>query len=148
MILMSVVDTIQVSSRFGGVNSKGDYEFELALFVKNFIAFSFKFFDIDETIDIPANSPFNLRDIIALLIYGYLNGITSTVVIASNSEFHELYKLVSNNLIISDRTLRDYREKYCNLFEKILSLTLIFAYYIGFTDFEHIAFRWNNSKSF
>ena len=108
---MSVVDTIQVSSRFGGVNSKGDYEFELALFVKNFIAFSFKFFDIDETIDIPANSPFNLRDIIALLIYGYLNGITSTVVIASNSEFHELYKLVSNNLIISDRTLRDYREK-------------------------------------
>ena len=39
-------------------------------------------------------------------------------------------------------------KKYCNLFEKILSLTLIFAYYIGFTDFEHIALDGTILKAF
>ena len=77
-----------------------------------------------------------------------MNGITSTVVIAEHSEYHELYQFVSNRLIIADRTLRKYRSENKDLFEKILSLTLILAYYLSITDFEHIALDGTILKAF
>lgn len=89
-----------------------------------------------------------MLNVILLLVYGSVNGISSTIAIAENSEYHELYKFVSNNLIIADRTLRKYRSDYKELFEKILSLTLILSYYLSFTTFEHIALEGTFLKAF
>ena len=57
-------------------------------------------------------------------------------------------QFVSNYLIIADRTLRKYRSDYKELFEKILSLTLILAYCLSITDFEHIALDGTILKAF
>ena len=137
-----------VSNSYGGVNSKSSQDYELALFVKKFIEFTFNYFNITNIKKNTGKPPFKLINVISLLIYGNINGITSTVVIAENSEFHELYKIVSNYQIIADRTLRKYRKKYNELFNKILNLTLILSYYLSLTDFKHIAVDGTILKAF
>ena len=128
VIIMFFNNTISVSTNYGSISSKSTMEFELAIFVKKFVEFVFAYFNIEQNIFKECRPPFKLINVISLLIFGNVNGITSTEVIASNSEYHELYQFVSNNLIIAGRTLRKYRSEYKELFEKILSLTLILAY--------------------
>lgn len=67
---------------------------------------------------------------------------------ARESESNELYQFVSNGTIIADRTLRNYRHTYKELYEKLLSLTLIFAYCMGITDFNYIALDGTILKAF
>ena len=122
-----------ISNNYGGRKSKTDMAFELAIFVKNFIEFVFKYYNINQTIYDEGRPPHNLINVISLLVYGNINGISSTIIISENAEYHDLYKLVSNRLFIADRTLRKYRSDYKELFNKILSLTLVLAYYLCFT---------------
>lgn len=139
---------IRVSNSYGSSCSKTNDDFELAIFCKKFIEFVFNYFNIEQNIHKEGRSPFKLINVICLLVFGNMNGITSTVVIAEHSEYHELYQFVSNRLIIADRTLRKYRSENKDLFEKILSLTLILAYYLSITDFEHIALDGTILKAF
>ena len=140
MVIRMILNKLNtISNNYGGVNSKSTISFELALFVKNFIEFTFNYFNIVQTIHNEGRPPYNLLNVISLLVYGSVNGITSTIVIAENSEYHELYKFVSNNLTIADRTLRKYRKEYNELFEKILSLTLILSYYLSLTTLLNIS---------
>lgn len=148
MIIMILNKSIRVSNNYGCFRSKSSMNFELAVFCRKFIEFVFTYFNIEQTIFEEGRPPFNLIDVISLLVFGNVNGITSSVVIAEHSEFHELYQFVSNNLIIADRTLRKYRSDYKELFEKILSLTLILAYYLSITDFKHIALDGTILKAF
>ena len=145
---MSYSKTIRVSNSYGGVNSNSQNDFDLALFCKMFIEFFFKYNNINQKIHNVGRTPFNLLNVISLLVYGGMNGITSSVVIARESESNELYQFVSNGTIIADRTLRDYRRTYKELYEKLLSLTLIFAYCIGITDFNYIALDGTILKAF
>ena len=137
-----------ISNNYGCVNSQGNKAFELALFCKNFVEFMFTYFNITQKLYKVSRPPHNLLNVISLLVYGNLNGITSNIVISENAEYHDLYKFVSNNLIIADRTLRKYRSDYKDLFQKILSLTLILSYYLCFTTFEHIALDGTILKAF
>ena len=146
--MMFYNDTIRVSNNYGSISSKSTRDFELAIFVKRFVEFVFAYFNIEQNISEEGRPPFKLINVISLLIYGNVNGITSTDVIASNSEYHELYQFVSNNLIIAGRTLIKYCREYKELFEKILSLTLILAYCLSITDFEHIALDGTILKAF
>ena len=141
-------NTIRVSNNYGSFSSKSTMDFELALFVKKFIEFVFAYFNIEQNLFEEGRPPFRLISVISLLVYGNVNGIVSTEIIASNSEFHELYQFVSDNLIIAGRTLRKYRSEYKELFEKILSLTLILAYCLSITDFEHVALDGTILKAF
>ena len=145
---MIIYDRFQVSNNYGGENSLSEYDYDLAIFVKNFVGFTFNYFNILDNVKIRENSPYELIDVIRLLVYANVNGITSTLQISNNSENHYLYHLVSNYLIISDRSLRDYRKEYKEIFVKILSFTLIFAHCIGFTNFEHIALDGTILKAF
>ena len=145
---MIIYDRFQVSNNYGGENSLSEYDYDLAIFVKNFVGFTFNYFNILDNVKIRENSPYELIDVIRLLVYANVNGITSTLQISNNSEKHYLYHLVSNYLIISDRSLRDYRKEYKEIFVKILSFTLIFAHCIGFTNFEHIALDGTILKAF
>ena len=137
-----------ISNNYGGRKSKTDMAFELAIFVKNFIEFVFKYYNINQTIYDEGRPPHNLINVISLLVYGNINGISSTIIISENAEYHDLYKLVSNRLFIADRTLRKYRSDYKELFNKILSLTLVLAYYLCFTTFDHIALDGTFLKAF
>ena len=145
---MSYSKTIRVSNSYGGVNSNSQNDFDLALFCKMFIEFFFKYNNINQKIHNVGRTPFNLLNVISLLVYGAMNGITSSVVIARESESNELYQFVSNGTIIADRTLRNYRHTYKELYEKLLSLTLIFAYCMGITDFNYIALDGTILKAF
>ena len=137
-----------ISNEYGGRKSKTEISFELMLFVKNFIEFVFKYYNIKQNIYDEGRPPHNLINVMSLLVYGNVNGISSTVTIAENAEYHELYKIVSNRLYIADRTLRKYRSDYKELFNRILSLTLILAYYLSFTTFTHIALDGTFLKAF
>ena len=75
-------------------------------------------------------------------------GFQVPLLFLKNAEYHDLYKLVSNRLFIADRTLRKYRSDYKELFNKILSLTLVLAYYLCFTTFDHIALDGTFLKAF
>ena len=109
---MIIYDRFQVSNNYGGENSLSEYDYDLAIFVKNFVGFTFNYLNILDNVKIRENSPYELIDVIRLLVYANVNGITSTLQISNNSENHYLYHLVSNYLIISDRSLRDYRKEY------------------------------------
>ena len=137
-----------ISNEYGGRKSKTGISFELMFFVKNFIEFVFKYYNIKQNIYDEGKPPHNLINVMSLLVYGNINGISSTVTIVENAEYHELYKIVSNRLYIANRTLRKYRSDYKELFNKILSLTLILAYYLSFTTFSHIALDGTFLKAF
>ena len=113
-----------------------------------FIEFLFKYNNINQKLYTVGRKPFKLINVISLLVYGGVNEITSSVVIARESESNELYQFVLNGTIISNGTLRDYIHKYKKLYEKILSLTLIFAYCIGITDFNYITLDGTILKAF
>ena len=97
---MIIYDKFQVSNNYGGENSLSEYDYDLAIFVKNFVGFTFNYFNILDNEKIRENSPYELIDVIRLLVYANVNGITSTLQISINSENHYMYHLVSNNLII------------------------------------------------
>ena len=76
---------------------------------------------------------------IKLIFYGYINKITSSVVLVHNAKFNYLYNLISHAIEPKDRTIRDYREDFQGIFQFIMSFILIMANKLGLTDFEHIA---------
>ena len=70
-------------------------------------------------------------------------GFQVPLLFLKNAEYHDLYKIgFKIDYIIADRTLRKYRSDYKELFNKILSLTLVLAYYLCFTTFDHYCFGW------
>ena len=51
---------------------------------------------------------FDLKYMIKLIFYGYVNKITSTIVLAYNAKHNDLYNMISHGIGPSDRTIRDY----------------------------------------
>ena len=82
-----------ISNNYGGRKSKTDMVFELAIFVKNFIEFVFKYYNIKQNIYDEGRPPHNLINVMSLLVYGNINGISSTIIISENAEYHDLYKI-------------------------------------------------------
>ena len=139
VIYMVNSSTIRVSNSYGGRNSKSLMNYDIVYFCKKFIEFVFEYNNISQNTYTIGRKPFKLINVMSLLVYGGMNGITSTVIISYESEHNNLYQFVINGTIIADRTLRKYRKIYRDLYEKILSLTLIFAYYLSITDFDYVA---------
>ena len=52
--------------------------------------------------------PFDLKYMIKLIFYGYINKITSTIVLDYNAKHNDLYNMISYGIGPSDRTIRDY----------------------------------------
>ena len=109
--------TIRVSNSYGGRNSKSLIDYDLAYFCKKFIEFTFKYNNISQDTNTVGRKPFKLINVMSLLVYGGVNGITSTVIISYEAEHNDLYQFVSNGTIIADRTLRKCR-KYINVFRE------------------------------
>ena len=123
-------------------------EWKMAIFCIKIVEACFNYFNIEQEIAGTGRPPFDLILMVKLNVYACLNGITSSEQISINAEHHELYKFVSNHLMPAGRTIRKYRFEYEGVFRKITSFTLIIAYAMDLTDFEHISIRWYNYESF
>lgn len=114
-------------------------EFQLMYLASTIVDGTFNFFKIERKISNVGKPPFDLKDMIKLIFYGYINKITSTVKLAYNAKYNHLYNLISHAIEPSDRTIRDYCKYFQSIYQLIMSFILIVASRIGLTDFEHIA---------
>ena len=94
-------------------------DFELAILVKKFVEFVFAYFNIEQNIFKEGRPPFKLINVISLLIFGNVNGITSTEVIASNSKHHELYQLFQIILLLQAELLENIAANIKNYLKRI-----------------------------
>ncbi len=116
-----------------------DGEFQLMYFASEIVNGTFNYFKIERKTSNVGKPPFDLKDMIKLIFYRYINKITSTIELAYNAKYNHLYNLIYHGLEPSDRTIRDYCKYFQPIFQLIMSFILIVANRIGLTDFEHIA---------
>lgn len=81
-------------------------DFKLAIFCIKVVEACFEYFNIVQNIAGNGRPPFKLIRMVKLVTYGSLNGVTSSEVISTNAEYHNLYKFVSEYLMPAGRTIR------------------------------------------
>ena len=127
---------------------KMEEDFKLMYFASSIVDGAFDFFKIERKVSNVGKPPFELKDMIKLIFYGYINKITSTVTLAYNARNNYLYNMISNGLEPSDRTIRDYCKYFQPIYQLIMSFILIVANRIGLTDYEHIAIDGTIKKAY
>ena len=127
---------------------KMEEEFQLMYFASIIVDGAFNFFKIERKVSNVGKPPFDLKDMIKLIFYRYINKITSTVVLSYNAKYNVLYNIISHGLEPSDRTIRDYCRYFQPIYQLIMSFILIVAYKIGLTDYEHIAIDGTIKKAY
>ena len=123
-------------------------EFQLMYLASEIVDGTFKYFKIERKTSNVGKPPFDLKDMIKLIFYGYINKITSTVQLAYNAKYNNLYNLISHSIEPSDRTIRDYCKYFQPIYQLIISFILIVANRIGLTDYEHIAIDGTIKKAY
>ena len=129
------------------IDKMGD-EFQLMYFASIIVDGAFDFFKIERKVSNVGRPPFDLKDMIKLIFYGYVNKITSTVTLSYNARYNMLYNIISHGLEPSDRTIRDYCKYFQSIYQLIISFILIVANRIGLTDYEHIAIDGTIKKAY
>lgn len=99
---------------------------------------TFNFFKIERDTSGSGKPPFNLNDIIELIFYGYINKITSFIVLAYNAKHNYLYNIISHGIEPSDGIIRDYCVYFHLIYQLVMSFILIVSNRWVLTDFEHI----------
>ncbi len=127
---------------------KMEDEFQLMYFASAIVDGAFDFFKIERKVSNVGRPPFDLKDMIKLIFYGYINKITSTVTLSYNARYNMLYNIISHGLEPSDRTIRDYCKYFQSIYQLIMSFILIVANKIGLTDYEHIAIDGTIKKAY
>ena len=127
---------------------KMEDEFQLMYFASAIVDGAFDFFKIERKVSNVGRPPFDLKDMIKLIFYGYVNKITSTVTLSYNARYNMLYNIISHGLEPSDRTIRDYCKYFQSIYQLIMSFILIVSNKIGLTDYEHIAIDGTIKKAY
>ena len=73
-------------------------EFQLMYLASTIVDGTFNFFKIERKTSKVGKPPFNLKDMIKLIFYGYMNKITSTVELAYNAKYNHLYNWISHGI--------------------------------------------------
>lgn len=73
---------------------KMEEEFQLMYFASIIVDGAFSFFKIERKVSNVGKPPFDLKDMIKLIFYGYINKITSTVVLSYNARCNVLYNII------------------------------------------------------
>ena len=73
---------------------KMEEEFQLMYFASIIVDGAFNFFKIERKVSNVGKPPFDLKDMIKLIFYGYINKITSTVVLSYNARCNVLYNII------------------------------------------------------
>ena len=106
---------------------KMEDEFQLMYLASAIVDGTFDFFKIERKVSNVGKPPFDLKDMIKLIFYGYINKITSTVALSYNARYNVLYNIISHGLEPSDRTIRDYCRYFQPIYQLIMSFILIAA---------------------
>lgn len=123
-------------------------EFQLMYLASTIVDGTFNYFKIKRNTSNVGKPPFNLKDMIKLIFYGYINKITSTVELSYNAKHNNLYNIISHGIEPSDRTIRDYCKYFQPIYQLIMNFILIVANKIGLTDYEHIAIDGTIKKAY
>ena len=118
---------------------KMEEEFQLMYLASEIIDGTFNFFKIERDTSGPGKPPFDLKDMIKLIFYGHINKITSSVELAYNAKYNDLYNIISHGIEPSDRTIRDYCVYFQPIYRLVMSFILIVSNRLDLTDFEHIS---------
>ena len=118
---------------------KMEEEFQLMYLASEIIDGTFNFFKIERDTSGPGKPPFDLKDMIKLIFYGHINKITSSVELAYNAKYNDLYNIISHGIEPSDRTIRDYCVYFQPIYRVVMSFILIVSNRLDLTDFEHIS---------
>lgn len=118
---------------------KMEEEFQLMYLASEIIDGTFNFFKIERNTSGPGKPPFDLKDMIKLIFYGHINKITSSVELAYNAKYNDLYNIISHGIEPSDRTIRDYCIYFQPIYRLVMSFILIVSNRLDLTDFKHIS---------
>ena len=81
---------------------KMEDEIQLMYLASAIVDGTFDFFKIERKVSNVGKPPFDLKDMIKLIFYGYINKITSTVTLSYNARYNVLYNIISHGLESSD----------------------------------------------
>ena len=81
---------------------KMEDEFHLMYCASTIVDGVFNFFKIERKVSNVGKPPFNLKDMVKLIFYGYINKITSTVTLSYNARYNMLYNIISHGFEPSD----------------------------------------------
>lgn len=122
--------------------------FNSCILLQKIIDGTFNFFKIERDTSCPGKPPFNLKDIIKLIFYGYINKITSSIVLAYNAKHNYLYNIISRGIELSDMIIRDYCVYFQPIYRLVMSFILIVANRMVLTDFEHVSIDGTIKKAY
>ena len=100
---------------------KMEDEFQLMYFASAIFDGTFDFFKIEWKVSNIKRPPFDLKDMMKLIFYEYINKITSTVTLSYNARYNVLYNIISHGLEPSDWTIWDYCKYFQSIYQLIMS---------------------------
>ena len=100
---------------------------------------TFKFFDIKREIKKFGRKPWDLKGLIIIIFFGWIENITSSNKISERSKTDNFYRFFSNKTTPNGRTIRDYKLIYSEIYKMIISFTLIVAQNLGLSNFKHLS---------
>ena len=108
-------------------------------FVRSFLNF-FKLNNLEFATSDESNKSYSLVKLSCLVYYAFAEGITDATEIAYNAKYNKLYIYAANGIEPSYKTIENFIDQWGDLFECLVSYTIIFAKIAGLTGLEHVAF--------
>ena len=108
-------------------------------FVKQFLKFfklnNEEFASADEN-----NKTYSFVKLACLIYYAFAEGITEATKIEYNARYNKLYIYAANGIKPSYKTIQNFIDQWGDLFECLVTYSIIFAKTAGLTGLEHVAF--------
>ena len=118
-------------------------EDHLVRFVVSFVRSFLKFFKLNnmEFADADDNKKsYSFVKLACLVYYAFAEGITDSRKIEYNAKYNKLYIFAGNGIEPSYKTIENFIDQWGDLFECLVSYSIIFAKISGLTGLEHVAF--------
>ena len=148
---MEDLDVNEYCGRFEYVAFDADIsEDHLVRFVVNFVKSFLDFFKLTnfEFASAEDNSKsYSFVKLACLIYYAFAEGITDAKQIEYNAKYNKLYIYAANGIAPSYKTIENFIEEWGDLFEGLVSYTIIFAKNAGLTGLEHVAFDGSSFKA-
>lgn len=144
---MAIMDDIAVNDycgrfeyvEFGAGIPEDHFVHFVVSFVRNFLKF-FKLNNIEFTSKDENNKCYSLVKLSCLIYYAFADGITDAKKIEYNAKYNKLYIYAANGIEPSYKTIENFIDEWGDLFECLVTYTIIFAKIAELTGLEHVAF--------
>ena len=96
------------------------------------------FFESEKKKNKRGRPSFNFWSMIKLILYGLYDGVIHISKIASYAEYNRIYKYVSDYITPDEKTIHNFIKDNSSFLEYLIELTLITAFELEMSDFEHL----------